>query len=600
MRFGRPRRAILAALGSTTLALTAAVAFPQERDPAPLQRPATDLYEPRILASDATFDYPAIGEILRADAKGPAGHALGAGRCSAALVGCKELITSARCIRALQAAGTGGLSVFFQHAGFLPIPIVRIPDRYDRVPVAQGLASYIDVAVVELAEPVSGIAPLALARPGEPLPSRAVLVSFGSSETDPLLAGGVEPGIKRATAMTVEPCPDELRTPGEVPAFVCAQSLVAGRALESDTGFLVGEHGEIIGIHSVSRPSSSGRVRSAAVAVVNSPVYEFATRRISRSKAERCDASGTGRAGSSVVERLDRCASGDFVAYPLDVPPGTDKLRVTLNAAGSATSEPPEAGYELTLYRPGTFDATAKQENSALPTRGAACRSARPAIALSCEQLQPTVGRWFAVVRNAGRAGPFQLTAGLFGNLPTATGSCTAKVSVSGPSSVKHDALAVYRADYDAVADQQARVELVVPRGLLVDPERIFPRSGVIAYRDGTTIVSWLRAQVPAGKVQIATRADPSVPVQTADIAARLLEEQSGCTAIASASVEIAAADDAAVDDAAPGRQELVDPMDRPVGWTYYTPSATPSSAGPEVAPPHESLLSGSPPLENR
>jgi hypothetical protein len=191
---------------------------------------------------------------------------------------------------------------------------------------------------------------------------------------------------------------------------------------------------------------------------------------------------------------------------------------------------------------------------------------------------------------------------------PAASGSCGAKVSISGPKTLKRDELAVYRADYGAVADQQARVELIVPRGLLVDPERILPRSGVIAYHDGTTVVSWLRAQVPSGRVQIATRADPDLREATVHIDARLVEEISRCAADYETAVHIGSPDEASSEDAGAGGDGLSDPMDRRVGWTYYTPSAAPSagtsvagaSGNPGVEPPHESILSDSPLREQR
>jgi hypothetical protein len=144
----------------------------------------------------ATSDFPAAG-ILNTSVDD----------CSATFVGCRTVLTAAHCVCNLGGTGpacpdgtnqldSSELVVFLQHAGFfLPVRSVRVPPTYQF-----GTSS--DIALLELAFPVRGVAPEPINLSSAPgAGTIGTIVGFGATSS-----GGADSGVKRVGSVTVGSC----------------------------------------------------------------------------------------------------------------------------------------------------------------------------------------------------------------------------------------------------------------------------------------------------------------------------------------------------------------------------------------------------------
>jgi hypothetical protein len=137
--------------------------------------------------------------------------------CTATLVGCETLLTSAHCVCAegftgseCQPGGPGAPVpeehvVFFQHAGFSDAREIIVHSDYD--------FPYADLALIRLSSPVSGITPTPINTTGSPgFATNASIVGYGTT-------GGVggNAGLKREGAISTTSC----GTPQDDADFVC-------------------------------------------------------------------------------------------------------------------------------------------------------------------------------------------------------------------------------------------------------------------------------------------------------------------------------------------------------------------------------------------
>ncbi len=181
--------------------------------------PGAQAGDPRVVNGLVTAADPAVGALLYQDPDDGLYFS-----CSGTLVGCSTFITAAHCVcdddstdngqcEAAAAAEAAVQKVYLQHAGILDIASIAVHPGWE-------FEYRNDVAVVTLAEPVTGIAPVALNRIGTPPPGTAAVISgFGTSDD---VSG--DAGIKRRGIATVGTC----QGVDAEPAYICWEYAGAG------------------------------------------------------------------------------------------------------------------------------------------------------------------------------------------------------------------------------------------------------------------------------------------------------------------------------------------------------------------------------------
>jgi len=143
----------------------------------------------RIVNGLPSRSHPAVGALLK-------GNTTEAARvvCTGTLVGCDKFLTAAHCIA--ENPSPSSYQVFFQEVGFLEVKDIRWEQQKYRFP-------YFDLAMLTLAKPVEGIAPMPINMSVQPLRnSVATIVGFGRT-------GGrhFDYGIKREGSVKIAACP---------------------------------------------------------------------------------------------------------------------------------------------------------------------------------------------------------------------------------------------------------------------------------------------------------------------------------------------------------------------------------------------------------
>ena len=120
----------------------------------------------RVVNGVATFGYSAVAAILKgSDPNGAEPH------CTGTLVGCDKVLTAAHCFD--KDRKHESYVVYFQNLGFVKVKDIKInDDEYD--------FPYADLAVLTLAKPVEGIAPISINTSASPInESIATIVGYG-------------------------------------------------------------------------------------------------------------------------------------------------------------------------------------------------------------------------------------------------------------------------------------------------------------------------------------------------------------------------------------------------------------------------------------
>ena len=146
----------------------------------------------RIVNGVPSRYHPAVGALLKGNSPQTAGA-----WCTGTLVGCDKFLTAAHCIAGDPSPGS--YLVFFQELGFFEVKTIQwVKEKYN-FPVY-------DLAMLTLAKPVEGIAPMPINMSVEPLNnSIATIVGFGRT-------GGThyDYGIKREGSVKTAACPGNL------------------------------------------------------------------------------------------------------------------------------------------------------------------------------------------------------------------------------------------------------------------------------------------------------------------------------------------------------------------------------------------------------
>ncbi len=152
---------------------------------------------PAIVNGLLTGDFPSVGALLE-----PGSASSGATSCSGTMIGCETFLTAAHCVcpadgASCQPGGAaepdpGAFVVFLQHAGFRAVASIAVHPDFS-FPNA-------DVAVLKLAQPVTGIRPTPINTTGRPpTGSSATIVGFGRA------GGGLQDyGLKRHGRVLVD------------------------------------------------------------------------------------------------------------------------------------------------------------------------------------------------------------------------------------------------------------------------------------------------------------------------------------------------------------------------------------------------------------
>jgi hypothetical protein len=398
----------------TTLAAVALGGMP----PQSLATDAASSIHPLIVNGVATFSYPATGALLLYS---DANRSNLFGLCSGTLIGCRTFLTAAHCVCPDNATDATScerqglvdpatLQVFFQHAGLFGVATVSISPQYN-------FAQSGDVAVITLAEAVSGIAPSPLNTRRKPdVGTTGMVVGFGTT-----MAARRSPddsGIKRQGTVTTALCSTDI--PNET--HVCWQFLSSGsNTCEGDSG---GPLFTDLGSGAVLAGVTSGGNSFDCLApdvgfdsdVFVNHAWIVATAGTDLGSTS-CDLPAAGTASTAIFTSSgELTASGPEAALQFDVPEGTAVLRVGLNGQLGIESSSSNATNDVDLFvRAGstpTLDAFDCADTNATPFG-------------FCEIDSPRAGTWHVLVHLQQGDGAFQVTATTFGGASAACpGDC--------------------------------------------------------------------------------------------------------------------------------------------------------------------------------
>lgn len=353
---------------------------------------------PRIVTGTSTSGFPAAVAIL--DGGDPTTART---LCTGALVGCRTVLTAAHCLcgqetPARQCAGTlRPRTVFLQHAGFVAVDSAVVHPEYEW-PVA-------DLAVLRLAERVQGVPPVPLVGEAPAAGSLGTVVGFGRS------GGGLDDyGLKRVGGVVLGPCtleglPDTLRT-GAALCFDYPGPPAANTCNGDSGGPLFVDAGTDVALAGVT----SGGTREDCLAGDRSwnTSVAFHRRWIAEHVGDSADETRAcgpgpqaGRSGTTVLGIAGELpATMPGVTHALEVPAGTTRLVVTMNAEETAD----RADFDL-LLAPGRE-----------PTPDSAtCGGRQPSQYAACTVTSPAAGLWYVRVLRLRGAGRYQVTATMFG-----------------------------------------------------------------------------------------------------------------------------------------------------------------------------------------
>lgn len=360
--------------------------------------PTPGLERPHIVNGLFTSAHPTVGALLM-----PANPATGATSCSGTMIGCATFLTAAHCVcedtgATCQAGGPnapdpGSFIVFLQHAGFFLIESIAVHPSYN-FPTA-------DVAVLRLAQPVTGIRPTpinTLQKP--PAGTTGTIAGFGRSG-----GGSFDYGLKRfgRVTTTASGCAaDQICWSFESPLGPPGEDSNTCNADSGGPLFWDSPAGEVVaGITSGGLAANCDPYDLA----FDADVFTYRTYIQAQGGADLGQTScGPGPQVGDAQIALSSFQGSLSPGNPDDlwsfvVPAGTTALRVALNASE-------QSGADFDLY---------VKQGSPATVASFDCKADGPNQYGFCEHTNPATGSWYARVQRYSGSGPYQLTATAIG-----------------------------------------------------------------------------------------------------------------------------------------------------------------------------------------
>ncbi len=358
---------------------------------------------PRIVNGVASHDDPAVGVLLMSFASDSSSARM---TCSGTLIGCRTFVTAAHCVATV--TDPDAYFVHFQHAGFFAVRAIHVVADFE-FPIG-------DLAVLELAQEVTGIEPARINDVADPLaagPLPGRIVGYGETQ-----GNGNNFGIKRSGGVVTAPCRIG-DNQGPAPELLCWDFVEPIGEAGSDSNTCSGDSGGPLfmdlGDGEVLAGVSSGGENRACLPAdhswdVNLYFYRaFIDLHLGDDGRQACGlipAVGTSEvevhANDGVLTWKDQNDRFTF-----EVPAGINELRVTLNAKDDGTFDP-----DLYL-RHGSPPSLARFD----------CAAKGPSPYGSCRLFFPKPGTWHLLVNRASGAGDYQTTVTVFGGDPPDCGN---------------------------------------------------------------------------------------------------------------------------------------------------------------------------------
>lgn len=315
--------------------------------------------------------------------------------CTGTLIGCDTFLTAAHCVCDTVGADctsptpAAPYQVFLQHAGFFAVSSVAVhpgfnfPDN--------------DVAVLTLAEPVTGITPTALQDTAPAAGTRGTLVGFGRT-------GGSNNvyGLKYTGGVTTGACPGDIDATGKV--CWTYDGGADSNTCNGDSGgpLFFGEPGALR-VGGITSGGTEGSCLEGDNSYDNS-VYDFRTFITERSVNGLAQAAcgslpQVGQELVAVTSSEGALAAGASADLVVEVPRGTTELRIGLNS-----SDGTDANVDFEVLQGGE--------------EAVVVSSTAPSPYGYAEILSPEAGTYTARATAAGGAGDYQLTATVVGGGP--------------------------------------------------------------------------------------------------------------------------------------------------------------------------------------
>ncbi len=381
---GQMRSATVWLLGLFVLALVAPTTEAADLPPAPR-------FEPRIVNGTLTPAYPSVGILLFGIDSDSASL-----ECSGTLIGCQTFLTAGHCVE--YDRNPADYFVFLPNAGFFAVASIALHPTYS-FPVG-------DVAVLKLTVPVTGIVPSRINETATPTADLAgTIVGFGRT------GGGyvnADYGLKRSGEILTATCGNGI---SDV-ASTCWKFTNPLGPPGTNSSTCNGDSGGPLFIDfgagdTVAGVTSGGRKASCLPTDQSFDANVFTYRDWIDTQGgadlanQRCGSGAqVGEEGTRVVaESGSLSSSGPGAVHSFDVPAGTTDLRVALNAVDDGFSD---------------FDLYVRQ-GSAPSTSTYDCRAFGSNPYGFCDFSTPAPGVWYVLVDGYAGAGPYQVTATLFG-----------------------------------------------------------------------------------------------------------------------------------------------------------------------------------------
>ncbi len=362
---------------------------------------------PRIVNGTLTSQYPSVGALLA-----PANPNIASLLCSGTLIGCHTFLTAAHCVCDLDGAACqsgpnapnpGDYLVFLQHAGFFAVSSIAVRPDFE-FPVG-------DVAILTLASSVTGIAPTPIDVSGVPAPgSGATIVGFGRN------AGAQDYGLKRAGAVAMAPCIAGISNTTSVCWDFAAPLGPPGSDSDTCNGDSGGPLFAAFQCGDTVAGITSGGTSGSCMPTDHSydaNVFQYRAYIQAQAGADLDNAACGAMPQAGDPNTAILAASGALsVATPqathtVDVPVGTTRLRVALNASE-------DFGTDFDLYVKAGSPPTISDFD---------CKADGPNQYGFCEFAAPAPSTWYVLVQRAQGAGTYQVTATTFASGAPGSGS---------------------------------------------------------------------------------------------------------------------------------------------------------------------------------